>query len=325
MNITIGDNIKKLRRGRELTQEQLAEVLNVSITAVSKWERGETMPDITLLFPLAHFFGVSLDELMGYDRERIEQDIQSALEEYHRLWDDEKYGEAHQFILETHRKYPNDYRVMNVYMWDVGGNYADNDPAVLLEHKDELCRICDRILDGCNDTRLRLDAYNMLGKLLHAEGRTEEAVELYIREFPNWYQTSSQKTEQLFAKDTKEFAGQLRYNLYSLTDFAINKKIKEIWYCSGLDVSERVRRGIELTDGVRELRIKTGSAELCLAEYAAMCELWICAKNRGGSQEDVEKVEARRNESIRDCFEVMKTNGYIEEFAKLVYPLTFDI
>ena len=40
MTITIGENIKRLRRECELTQEQLAEVLNVSITAVSKWECG---------------------------------------------------------------------------------------------------------------------------------------------------------------------------------------------------------------------------------------------------------------------------------------------
>ncbi|MBR7082755.1 MAG: helix-turn-helix transcriptional regulator, partial [Clostridia bacterium] len=46
MNITIGENIKRLRRERNVTQEQLAEVLNISTAAVSKWERGETYPDI---------------------------------------------------------------------------------------------------------------------------------------------------------------------------------------------------------------------------------------------------------------------------------------
>lgn len=40
MNITLGENIKKLRRDRQLTQEQLAETLEVSFQAVSKWENG---------------------------------------------------------------------------------------------------------------------------------------------------------------------------------------------------------------------------------------------------------------------------------------------
>ena len=325
MKITIGENIKRLRRERELTQEQLAEVLNVSITAVSKWERGETMPDITLLFPLAHYFHVSLDELMGYDYERIQQDISNDLQKYNELYAAYRLDEAREFITETYKKYPNDYFVMSSYMWNIGGDYADNDPAVLLEHKDEFRKICERILEGCTDTHLRLDAHNMLGKILHAEGRTAEAVELYKREFPNWYQTSNQKTEQLFAKDTREFAGQLRYNLYSLTDFAINKKIKEIWYCSGLDTDERVERGLALADGVRELRLKTDSEELCLAEYAALTELWSKAKNLGGTKELADRCGARREEAIRDCFEIMKSNGYIEEFAKIMYPWTFDV
>ena len=67
MEITIGENIRRLRLERKMTQEQLAEVLNVTNAAVSKWERGDSLPDITMLFPIAEFFGVSVDNLMGYD------------------------------------------------------------------------------------------------------------------------------------------------------------------------------------------------------------------------------------------------------------------
>ena len=66
MEITIGENIKRLRRSRGMTQEQLADILNISNAAVSKWERGDSFPDITLLFPIADYFGVSVDELMGH-------------------------------------------------------------------------------------------------------------------------------------------------------------------------------------------------------------------------------------------------------------------
>ena len=45
--------------------------MNVTCAAVSKWERGETYPDITLLQPLAYFFEVTLDELMGYDQKKF--------------------------------------------------------------------------------------------------------------------------------------------------------------------------------------------------------------------------------------------------------------
>ena len=67
MNIKISENIKRLRKAKKITQEGLAEIFNVTPAAVSKWENNETYPDITLLFPLSHFFGVSIDELMGYE------------------------------------------------------------------------------------------------------------------------------------------------------------------------------------------------------------------------------------------------------------------
>ena len=82
MKIKIGENIKRLRKAKNVTQEQVAEVLGISVTAVSKWERCETYPDITLLFPLAHYFEVTLDELMGYDEEKVQAEIKAVLENY---------------------------------------------------------------------------------------------------------------------------------------------------------------------------------------------------------------------------------------------------
>ena len=65
MELHIGHNIKRLRRARGLTQRQTAEQLCVSTQAVSKWERGLTYPDVTLLLPIAELFCVTLDELFG--------------------------------------------------------------------------------------------------------------------------------------------------------------------------------------------------------------------------------------------------------------------
>lgn len=61
MNIYLGENIKRLRRERDITQETLAEFLGVTFQSISKWERGESYPDITLLPAIAGFFNVSID------------------------------------------------------------------------------------------------------------------------------------------------------------------------------------------------------------------------------------------------------------------------
>ena len=65
MSITIGNIIRDLRCSRNLTQEQLAENLNITAQAISKWENNTGMPDISQVVPIAHFFGVSTDFLFG--------------------------------------------------------------------------------------------------------------------------------------------------------------------------------------------------------------------------------------------------------------------
>ena len=69
MKNVIGANIARCRREKKMTQEALAERLHVSFQAVSKWENGQTLPDIEMLARLAAIMGTGIDELPGYARE----------------------------------------------------------------------------------------------------------------------------------------------------------------------------------------------------------------------------------------------------------------
>lgn len=64
----IGAFLKKLRKEKNLTQEQLAEQLNVSGRTVSRWETGINMPDISILVNLAEFYNVSIPEIIDGER-----------------------------------------------------------------------------------------------------------------------------------------------------------------------------------------------------------------------------------------------------------------
>ena len=68
MKLTIAENIREHRRNLKLSQECLADRLGVSFQAVSKWERGETYPDLELLPAIASFFHITVDELIGANR-----------------------------------------------------------------------------------------------------------------------------------------------------------------------------------------------------------------------------------------------------------------
>ncbi|MCC0670021.1 helix-turn-helix protein [Clostridioides difficile] len=62
--LNLGENLKRLRKERNLSQEQLAEMLNVSRQAISKWESNKTYPDIENLILLRNLFNVTLDDLI---------------------------------------------------------------------------------------------------------------------------------------------------------------------------------------------------------------------------------------------------------------------
>ena len=63
--VKIGKYISDLRKNKNLTQVQLAELLNVSNKTISKWELGDLAPDITLLNSISEVFGISVDELLS--------------------------------------------------------------------------------------------------------------------------------------------------------------------------------------------------------------------------------------------------------------------
>lgn len=77
----IGAFLKKLRKEKNLTQEQLAEQLNVSGRTVSRWETGINMPDISILVNLAEFYNVSIPEIIDGERksEKMNEEVKETV------------------------------------------------------------------------------------------------------------------------------------------------------------------------------------------------------------------------------------------------------
>ena len=319
MEMTIGVNIKRLRTAKNITQEQLSVAMNVTCAAVSKWERGETYPDITLLQPLAYFFGVTLDELMGYNQEKIQAEIDEIISLY-------RHKKSREIIVKAYHDYPNDYWIMHYYMWNVGGDLADNDPAVLIEHKDEFRTICEKILEGCTEESLRLGAWNMRAKILHAEGKTEEALEIYKTKFTDWFTTSGQKTEQLFAKDTSEYYFHVQKNMYELVDFAADKLGRTVFFNPSLSMKEKVERALKCGDLMLNAFEETGEAFFLMLARSFLGRMENDLYYRGGTDEQViavmdknlyvtKKTEDMRtkNEALNhafDCYGEAKSGNY---------------
>lgn len=219
MELYIGENVKRLRREKGITQETLAEYMHVSTPAVSKWERGETLPDISMVIPLASYFGVSTDEILGLDMAKNEEKIQRYLDEYHQFGAQGKVHEKFDLMVKAYNEFPNDWRIVEEYMWQL--NYDPNctDPWGNEVHKEELYRLCERVLDECTVDKTRYAALSILGGLYILDGKKDKAIETAKR-FPDYWMTEGEELEHCFDSENGEYDewfAQHRENIWDLT------------------------------------------------------------------------------------------------------------
>ena len=110
MKETMGQIIRRLRKERGLTQEELAEHLGITFQAVSKWENGTGMPDISQVVPIARIFGVSTDVLFGTfginDAEEVAKIIKEAQSHVSKPLTAAKFLEKYRALQDGLKQYP---------------------------------------------------------------------------------------------------------------------------------------------------------------------------------------------------------------------------
>lgn len=148
--IAIGSNIKKYRKKRKITQEQLAEVLGVSDQAVSRWENGSTYPDIELLPTIALYFGVTLDEMMGMEAIKDESDIEDILNRRKELRNSGEVVKSYEMLREAVKRYPNNFKLILALISDLQFANSEGDETW---HKNlqEAEGLINRVLNECTD------------------------------------------------------------------------------------------------------------------------------------------------------------------------------
>ena len=316
MELNIGMNIKRLRLAKGLTQEQLAELLTISTAAVSKWEAKNTYPDITMLFPLAEIFGVTVDELLGYDEAKAKADVDKILAEYQRLYVEGRFAEGKELIINARKKYPHDYRIMNKYMWDIAGGSAGNDSKTLLKNKDELTQLCDCILEGCTQDDLRAEAINMKAKLLHAAGDTEAALEI-LSKLPAWHAPIMK--EQLFGKDTTEYRYWNKKNCYGLMDVMSIKLARIIRFDPTLSVAEKIERLELMAEAFAEMSKRKDLECFCIGEESIYAILAGMLTADNAPIDDVIRIREKQFASMERIMKLAETDDVLKEQIQSTY------
>lgn len=174
MNIKLGAKIRSLRKSQNISQEVLANYLGVTFQAVSKWEKGETMPDVTMIPAIACFFEVSTDELFDFNRLETEQKVQQACWDI-ADWRNDRPEEAEKAYRNLLRQYPGNEIILANLLYVLQN----------LEKHDELIELCKTVIAGAKDEGNRYDAARILAETYKATGEyalCKQAIDL-IPEF----------------------------------------------------------------------------------------------------------------------------------------------
>ena len=183
----IGTKIKELRKKNDMTQEQLADYLNVSFQAVSKWETGVAIPDLALIAPLTRLFKISADELLGISQSLTDarrEDLHKMRDETYESGDTAKRLKIAQTAV---REYPGDIKF--IYMlaeseFFYANHNLDCSSSEFKEYYEKAVRHYQIVLEDPIDNGLKNDALYGLVLTLPDLGRNDEAVN-YAKQHPN--------------------------------------------------------------------------------------------------------------------------------------------
>ena len=209
--IKLGEKIKSLRKQKNISQEVFANYLGVSFQAVSKWENGNTMPDVTIIPAIASFFGVTIDELFDFNLYEVEKNVEAIVDEYSKYWDTDK-AKAEQVIRDGLKKYPGNDVLLNCLIGVISE----------LGKNDEVITIGKALVESTKYDDVRFDAYRIMAEAYKAKGEYQLAKDA-IEHIPEVYFTKLEVAAHLLEGEEMYEAAQKHKNLsaYDLIDMLI--------------------------------------------------------------------------------------------------------
>jgi len=192
MTVKIGEKIRDLRKKADVTQEKFAEYLGVSAQAVSKWEVEGCYPDLELLAPIANFFDVTIDELMGFDKSKEQAEIKEYINRSGKaLFSAGNAKEAVATMREANAKYPGKSELMK-NLADLLYDYATTEPDEV--HKQntfrEVISLGEKIRSECKDDKTRREVLRVICASYKRIGEREKALKLANENLDNNLWTS---------------------------------------------------------------------------------------------------------------------------------------
>lgn len=199
--LQLGEKIKSLRKQKNISQEVFANYLGVSFQAVSKWENGNTMPDVTMIPAIASFFGVSTDELFDFNRMETEKQVEAICHEAYkyRFTDGAK---SEKILREGLQRFPGNDIILNNLLYTM--DYR--------ERADEVITLCKTLIESTKDDSVKYDAARILAACYKENGH-DQLVKPTLEIIPEIYFTKLELMATLLEGEDAYEAAQKQKNI----------------------------------------------------------------------------------------------------------------
>lgn len=176
--LKFSENLVALRKKKQTTQEELAQFIGVTKASVSKWETGQSMPDILLLPQLAAFFDVSVDSLLGYEpqlsKEQIQQMYLKFTDAFAKRPFDEVLAEVRTAVHKYYSCYPFLLQMCGLYLNHFSLAKDTEKMQSLVRETEELC---EHIIRNCKIVSTCNEAISLKAVCDLQLGRADEVIE----------------------------------------------------------------------------------------------------------------------------------------------------
>ena len=199
--IKLGEKIKSLRKQKNISQETLANYLGVSFQAVSKWETGSTLPDVTMIPAIASFFGVSTDELFDFNLYESEKQVKAICDEAYkyRTTDAEK---SEKILREGLLRFPGNDTILNNLLYTLDYQTRTS----------EVINLCNALIESTKDDEIKYDACRILALCYKASGQ-QDLVKPVLEKIPELYFTKLELAASLLEDEDRYEAAQKQKNI----------------------------------------------------------------------------------------------------------------
>ena len=199
--IRLGEKIKFLRKQKNISQEVFAKYLGVSFQAVSKWENGNTMPDVTMIPAIASFFGVSTDELFEFNLFEMEKQVDAICDEAYKY----RYSDvarSERILRDGLQRFPGNDIILNNLLYTL--DYKTR--------SDEVITLCKTLIESTKDDSVTYDACRILASCYRENGQND-LVKPTLEIIPEIYFSKLELMASLLDGDDSYEAAQKHKNL----------------------------------------------------------------------------------------------------------------